>query len=188
MKNIVIFASGTGSNAARIIEFFADNPKVKVAAIFCNNPNAGVLEIATENQIPTEIFNKAEFSTEGFLSRLQLYSPDLIVLAGFLLMIPKSLIEAYPNKIVNIHPALLPKYGGKGMYGMNVHRAVRENNDVETGITIHYVDEHYDNGDIIAQFKTSINPVDSCDDIAEKVRMLEHKNFPKVVADLINKQ
>ena len=151
MKKVVIFASGSGSNAENIVLYFKNNIQVNVVAVFTNNLHAKVLEKAKHHQVPTEVFDKTELSDGTVLSKLNKTKPDLIVLAGFLLKFPESIIEAFPNKIINIHPALLPKYGGKGMYGMNVHKAVLENKDEETGITIHYVDKNYDEGEFIFQ-------------------------------------
>ncbi len=185
MKKIILFASGAGSNAENIIRYFAQHGEAKVVAVFCNNPGAGVIPRAALLGVPTVIFTKEELQSQSIAPRLNAYAPDLIVLAGFLLMVPEYLIAAYPNKIINIHPALLPKYGGKGMYGMSVHRAIRENNEPETGISIHYVDKHYDEGDIIFQAKVTIDPADSAEDIARKVHQLEHEHFPKVIAQLL---
>ncbi len=185
MKNIVIFASGAGSNAEQIIKYFIGNEEIRVASIFTNNPRAGVIQIASNYGIDFEIFSRSDLLESRVLQKLRDHRPDLIVLAGFLLMMPQDIINAYRERIINIHPALLPKYGGKGMYGMNVHSTVYQNKESETGITIHYVDEHYDNGDIIAQFKTAIDPADSCEAIAEKVRKLEHLHYPKIIEKLL---
>jgi phosphoribosylglycinamide formyltransferase-1 len=185
MKNIVIFASGSGSNAENIIRHFKGNQLAKIVAIFSNRATAGVLERAQNHGIPTVIFTKAEWSEGNVLKRIQSFNPDLIVLAGFLLKFPSTIVEAFPGKIVNIHPALLPKYGGKGMYGMNVHRAIVENKETETGITIHYIDEHYDEGDIIFQESVSLDGSETCEEISEKVQQLEHEHFPKVIEGLI---
>lgn len=186
MKNIVIFASGAGSNAAAIIRHFNDGSLARVNAIFCNNPKAGVLGIAEEAGISAEVFSREELRSGKVLEKLQDYQPDLIVLAGFLWMMPHDIINAYNGKIINIHPALLPKFGGKGMYGMNVHKAVVDQGETESGITIHYVDEHYDSGDIIAQFKVPVGPDDTCDTVSAKVRQLEHKHFPSVIEKLLS--
>jgi formyltetrahydrofolate-dependent phosphoribosylglycinamide formyltransferase len=151
-KNIAVFASGAGSNAKKIIEHFSNSNIARVALIVCNNPKAGVLKIAADNNIPVVLVSRKGFYDDKIcLEELKLHNIDLLVLAGFLWMIQKYLIESYPNKIVNIHPALLPKFGGKGMYGDSVHKAVIASGEKESGITIHYVDEHYDNGDIIFQ-------------------------------------
>ena len=185
MKKIVIFASGQGSNAQNIILQFNKKGFANVIAIFTNNSSAKVLDIAKNNAIETFIFNKTELS-EGFvLNKLKEIKPDLIVLAGFLWKFPESIIDFYPNKIINIHPALLPKYGGKGMYGMNVHRAVLENRETETGITIHYVNKNYDEGEYIFQKSTNIEDCKSADEIATEVLKLEHEYLPKTVEKLL---
>ncbi len=189
MKNIAIFASGTGSNAERIIQHFEEHKAIKVALVVSNKPTAGVLEMASKNGVPTEIINREEFNeNKGFLEKLSTKSIDFIVLAGFLWLVPRYLVQAYPNRIVNIHPALLPKYGGKGMYGMNVHKAVKAAGDKKSGPTIHFVNEHYDEGNIIFQVNTEILESDSPSEIAAKVLKLEHQYFPivieKVVTDL----
>ena len=185
MKKIVIFASGQGSNAQNIILQFNKKGFANVIAVFTNNSSAKVLDIAKNNAIETLIFNKTELS-EGFvLNKLKEIKPDLIVLAGFLWKFPESIIDFYPNKIINIHPALLPKYGGKGMYGMNVHRAVLENRETETGITIHYVNKNYDEGEYIFQKSTNIEDCRSADEIATEVLKLEHEYLPKTVEKLL---
>lgn len=185
MKKIVLFASGSGTNAENIIQHFQQNQQAEVVAVFCNNPNAKVIERSENHRVPVVVFTKDELSSENVLLKVHAFGPDLIVLAGFLLMFPMNIIKAYPNKIINIHPALLPKYGGKGMYGMNVHRAIRENNETETGISIHYVDEHYDEGDIIFQAKVNLDGTESPEMIAQKVHALEHEHFPKVIEELL---
>lgn len=185
-KNIAIFASGAGSNAKKIIEYFTGNSFVKVSLIVCNNPKAGVLQIAAENNIPVMMVSrKGFFETETCLEELELHNIRFIVLAGFLWMIPGYLIKAFPGRIINLHPALLPKYGGKGMFGENVHRAVIEAGDKESGITIHYVDEHYDNGDIIFQAKCEVNETDTPSTLARRIHALEHEHFAKVIAGLL---
>ncbi|MGK4566664.1 phosphoribosylglycinamide formyltransferase [Flavobacterium sp. 3HN19-14] len=186
MKNIVLFASGSGSNAENIILHFRGNDSVRVTAVFCNNPNAGVIQKAENLGVPVVLFSKPELSEKIVLHKLEAFRPDLIVLAGFLLKFPDNIIEVYPNKIINIHPALLPKYGGKGMYGMNVHNAVLENKDIETGISIHYVNEHYDEGRIIAQHKIVIDDCVSAEAIANKIHQLEKEYFPKVIEQLLS--
>lgn len=185
MKKIVLFASGSGSNAENIIRYFQKNQQASVVAVFCNNPKALVIERAAHLKVPVVIFSKEELSGESVLLKLHAFHPDLIVLAGFLLRFPMNIIQAYPDKIVNIHPALLPKYGGKGMYGMNVHRAIIENKETETGISIHYIDEHYDEGDIIFQQSVALSGAESAEEIAHKVHELEHEHFPKVIAKLL---
>ncbi|WP_318310838.1 phosphoribosylglycinamide formyltransferase [Flagellimonas crocea] len=187
MKRIVIFASGSGSNAENIISFFREKPGAEVVAVLTNKSSAKVLERCDRLQVPAFYFNKTAFRDSNavvkFLEGLQ---TDLIVLAGFLWKIPSNLIEAFPDKIINIHPALLPKYGGKGMYGDRVHQAVKDNNESETGITIHYVNENYDEGAIIFQAKTLVEPSDDASIIARKVHQLEYEHFPKVIEKLLS--
>ena len=185
MKHIVLFASGSGSNAEKIIKHFQKSSFGKVVAVFSNKAEAGVLEKSKKYEIPTIVFLKEDLSERKVLDELKIFQPDLIVLAGFLLKFPQNIIQNYPGKIVNIHPALLPKYGGKGMYGMNVHRAVLENQESETGITIHYIDEHYDKGDIIFQKSVSLNGNETCEEIADKVQKLEHEYFPQIIERLL---
>jgi phosphoribosylglycinamide formyltransferase-1 len=185
MKKIVIFASGSGTNAENIIIYFKSTNIGTVVSVFTNNPNAKVIERAKKFQIPTEIFSKEDLHSGKVLQKLLDIAPDLIVLAGFLLKFPKIIVESYPNSIINIHPALLPKYGGKGMYGMNVHKAIVENKEKETGITIHYVNENYDEGNIIFQKKVTLLVTDTPEVVAEKIHELEQKYFPSVIADLL---
>ena len=187
MKKIVIFASGSGTNAENIALYFNRIEKAKVIYIFSNNANAKVLERAKKLNIPTEVFSKEEFNGYKVLQKLNSIQPDLIILAGFLLKFPLNCIDAFPNRIINIHPALLPKYGGKGMYGMNVHRSVVENNEPETGITIHYVNENYDEGNIIFQKSVSLSGNETPEEVAAKVYELEQKWFPEVIEKLITK-
>lgn len=184
MKKIVLFASGSGTNVENIARYFQDSKTIKVQAVFCNNQNALVLEKTKQFHIPTFVFTKAELQSEIVLNKLQEYQPDLIVLAGFLLQFPLSIINKFPL-IINIHPALLPKYGGKGMYGMNVHRAVLENKESETGITIHYVTENYDEGVFIFQERVSVTDCNTAEEIAQKIHQLEQKFFPKVIEELL---
>ena len=185
MKKIVIFASGSGTNAENIVLYFNKIEVAKVIYIFSNNANAKVLERAKSLNIPTEVFSKEDFIGDKVLQKLNSIQPDLIILAGFLLKFPQNCVAAFPNKIINIHPALLPKYGGKGMYGMNVHRAVIENNESETGITIHYVNENYDEGNIIFQKSVPLSVNDTPEEVAAKVYELEQKWFPEVIEKLI---
>lgn len=186
MKNLAIFASGTGSNAKKIIEYFRDNSNINVRLIVSNKKDAPVLEMARENGIETLIINREEFyKTQDLLQQLHTRNIQFIVLAGFLWLLPHYLIEDYDRRIINIHPALLPKYGGKGMYGMRVHEAVKAAGEVETGITIHYVDENYDEGDIIFQKKCVLDANDTSEDIARKVHALEHQYFSKVIEQLL---
>ena len=185
MKNIALFASGAGSNAAKIIEKFENHSRAKVVLVVCNNPNAGVISIANHYQTPMLLIEKQRFFDDGYLVELKNQEIDLIVLAGFLWKIPDPLINAYRNRIVNIHPALLPKYGGKGMYGLRVHQAVIDNHEKESGITIHYVDEVYDNGDIIIQKTCPVLPDDTASSLAERVAVLEHKYYPEIIESLV---
>ncbi len=187
MKKIVLFASGNGTNAEEIIKYFKKNSLGTVAAVLTNNSNAKVVDKAKKLEVTTLIFNRTELNEEFILNELNNIKPDLIVLAGFLLKFPEHIIEAYPNKIINIHPALLPNYGGKGMYGMNVHNAVFENKETETGITIHYVTPNYDEGAIIFQKRVTITACKTPEAIAEKVHELEHKYFPKFISDLLSR-
>lgn len=188
-KQIVLFASGSGSNVENIVRYFESNPNVTIASVLTNKRDAKVLDRCNRLKINALYFNKHAFTESNFvLNILQNINPDLIVLAGFLWKIPENLIEAFPNKIINIHPALLPKYGGKGMYGMNVHNAVKENKESESGITIHYVNANYDEGAMIHQEKTSILPDNTPDEIAEKIHQLEYDYFPKTIEKLLNQQ
>lgn len=182
MVRIVIFASGSGTNAENIIKYFIDSQKVMVTNVLCNNPTAKVFDRCEKLDVPCSLFEKNDFLKEDtVLHFLQQEQTDFIILAGFLWKIPKNLLTAYPNKIINIHPALLPKYGGKGMYGMHVHKAVKANNEPETGISIHYVNENYDEGAIIFQAKTMLSSEDTPETIAEKIHALEQAHFPKVI-------
>lgn len=185
MKKIVLFASGSGSNAEKIALHFNTKELASVVEIFTNNPNAKVVDRAKNLKIPTQIFNRQELNEGKILEKLNDIQPDLIVLAGFLWKFPEHIIKEYPNKIINIHPALLPNYGGKGMYGMKVHQAVLENKEKETGITIHYVNEHYDEGGIIFQQSVTIEDCKSAEEIAKKIHILEHHYFPQVIEKLI---
>jgi len=185
MKRIVIFASGSGSNAENIILHFKNKSQGNVIAVLTNNPHAKVLERAENQNVPSVVFNKTELSDGTVLQKINELQPDLIVLAGFLLMFPAAIIAQYPHKIINVHPALLPKYGGKGMYGMKVHQAVLENKEKETGISIHYVNEHYDEGAIIFQTSVNIEDCTTPEAIAEKIHRLEHKHFPEVIERLL---
>lgn len=181
-KKIVIFASGSGSNAENLARYFEHHDDVNVAYILSNNKDAYVLERAQKLHIPSRVFTRNEFyTTHEIVDLLKELSIDLIVLAGFLWLVPPQLVAAYPKRIVNIHPALLPKYGGKGMYGQRVHQAVVDNHETESGITIHYVNEHYDDGDIIFQARCSVLPSDTADDVAKKVHQLEYAHFPQVI-------
>ena len=186
MTRIAIFASGSGSNAENIIRYFSDNKSVKVVLVLSNQSRSGVLIRAQLHNIPTFIFTKNDLNECSKVhDMLKDYNASMIVLAGFLLKIPLYMIEAYPNSILNIHPALLPKYGGKGMYGMNVHRAVVENNEQKSGITIHYVNENYDEGAIIFQATCHIDKHDLPEDVKTKVQALELRHFPSVIESII---
>jgi phosphoribosylglycinamide formyltransferase 1 len=185
MKKVVIFASGTGSNAENIILYLKDKNLVKVCGVFSNNPDAAVLEKAKNCNVDTYVFDKAQLLSDEVLDRINEINPNLIILAGFLLKLPASFVEKYPNKIINIHPALLPKYGGKGMFGLKVHQAVLENKEKKTGITIHYVNEHYDEGGIIFQKKVSIEHCSSPKEIADEVHKLEYEYYPQIIERLI---
>jgi phosphoribosylglycinamide formyltransferase-1 len=188
MKKIVIFASGSGTNAENIVLHFNKIEDTKVIYIFSNNANAKVLERAKKLNVPTEVFSKEDFIGDKVLQKLSNIQPDLIILAGFLLKFPQNCIAAFPNKIINIHPALLPKYGGKGMYGMNVHLAVVENKEPETGITIHYVNENYDEGNIIFQKSVSLSGNETPDEVATKVYELEQTHFPIIIENILNQK
>lgn len=185
MKKIAVFASGGGTNAQKIFEHFQDHDDVEVSLLLSNKPQAYVLERAKNFNIPSVIFNRMDFyESEKILNLLKESEIDLIVLAGFLWLIPINLIKAFPNKIVNIHPALLPKYGGKGMYGEHVHKAVKLAGESESGITIHLVNHNYDEGDILKQFRCQLQPNDDEQEIAAKVLKLEHKFYPEVIENL----
>jgi len=186
MKNIVLFASGGGSNAEQIMRYFLHNKSINVAVVLTNNANAGVLQKAAQYNIPTLAFTKEELNSGFVLRHVQAFNPSLIVLAGFLLKFPANIIAAYPGRVINIHPALLPNYGGKGMYGIHVHRAVHENKDKESGITIHYVNDDYDEGNVIFQQAVAIEECLTPEEVALKVLALEHEHFPKVIEQLVN--
>lgn len=184
--NIALFASGSGTNVENIISFFKNKSSINIALIVCNNPEAFVLERAKNHGIPSFLCTNKELKeTTVVLDELIKYQIDFIVLAGFMRMIPQYLINHFPSKMINIHPALLPKYGGKGMYGMYVHEAVVANKENQTGITIHYVNEQYDEGAIIFQATCDVLNSDSPDDVAKKVHQLEYEHFPKVIETLI---
>ena len=186
-QKIILFASGNGSNAENIFRFFEPHQDVEIAGVYTNNPKAGVITRLQPLKLQVEVFDRNAFQDGSLLSQIQNKQPTLIVLAGFLWKIGKDWVQAFPGKIINIHPALLPKYGGKGMYGQYVHQAVKDNRETETGITIHYVNEAYDEGAIIFQKKVSLHPNDSTEDIAAKVHQLEYTHFPKVIHSLLNK-
>lgn len=188
-KKIILFASGSGSNVENIANYFKLRKDVTICCVLTNKSDAKVIDRCNRLGINALFFNRQAFSKSNFiLDMLRSLEPDLIVLAGFLWKIPEAITNTFPNKIINIHPALLPKYGGKGMYGMHVHNAVKEAKETETGITIHYVNAHYDEGTTIQQVKTVVNPKDSPEDIASKVHLLEYEFFPKVIDELLSKQ
>ncbi len=187
MFNIVLFASGNGSNAQRICEFFYDHNQIKVTAIYSNRKDAFVLTRAKNLNIPAYVFDRSTFyETNVILNKLLEDKTDLIVLAGFLWMIPVSILKNFRNRIINIHPALLPKYGGKGMYGAHVHEAVIRSGDKTSGITIHYVNEKYDEGKIIFQAKCEVKPDDTPDTLAARIHLLEHQHYPEIIEKIAN--
>jgi phosphoribosylglycinamide formyltransferase-1 len=184
MKKIIVFASGSGTNAENIIQYFEKRHSAKVVTVFTNNPDARVIEKVKNYEIPIEIFSKLELNESKVLQKVKKINPDWIVLAGFLLKFPQNIIKLYPNKIINIHPALLPKYGGKGMYGMHIHQAIVDNKEIETGITIHYVNENYDEGAIIFQQKINLTGLETAENVAAKIHQLEQEYFPKIIESL----
>ena len=187
-KRIAIFASGSGSNAQKIMEHFKRSSEAEVVLVLTNNPQAYVLQRADNFEVPSHIFTRKEFyESDDVIRLLKNLQVDLIVLAGFLWLVPASLLRAFPNRIINLHPALLPKYGGKGMYGDNVHKAVLANKEEESGITIHFVNEVYDEGEIIHQSRFKIEPGDNLEMIKFKGQQLEHQRFPRVVENLLKK-
>ncbi|MDQ6528460.1 phosphoribosylglycinamide formyltransferase [Flavobacterium sp. LHD-85] len=186
MKKIIVFASGSGTNTENIIKYFSNTEIARVVSVFTNNASAKVIERAKNHQIPVEIFSKNELLERNVLQKVQEIDPDLIILAGFLLKFPENIIEQYPNKIINIHPALLPNYGGKGMYGMHIHRAIVNNKEKETGISIHYVNENYDEGAIIFQANVALTEEDTPETVAEKIHELEQKHFPEIIHRILD--
>ncbi len=185
MKKIVVFASGSGTNAENIIRYFKSTGIASVVGVFTNKAEAQVIQRAEKYQVPTQVFSKNDLETGKVLQKINAIQPDLIVLAGFLLKFPESIVVSYPDKIINIHPALLPKYGGKGMYGMHVHQAVVENKESKTGITIHYVNENYDEGNIIFQKEVTVLVSDTPEVVAAKIHELEQDHFPAVIEKLL---
>jgi phosphoribosylglycinamide formyltransferase-1 len=186
MKHVAIFASGKGSNAEAVIAYFRNHSSVKVALIVTNNPAAGVIKIAHSNKIISAIVSKEALNNEEVTGRvLKALNIDMIVLAGFLQLVPDFLLQKYPKRIINIHPALLPKFGGKGMFGIKVHEAIIAAGEKETGITIHYVNEHYDEGEVILQKKVAVEPTDNPESLAAKVLQLEHEWYPKTIETLL---
>lgn len=186
--HVAIFASGAGSNAKKIIEYFYGSDRVVIKLLVCNKPGAGVIQIATDHLIPVLLIERERFfKGDAYMEEFQQSAIHFIVLAGFLWKVPEMLIQNFRNRIINIHPALLPKYGGKGMYGAKVHEAVIAAGETESGITIHYVDEHYDNGDIIFQSRCPVSLSDNAETLAEKIHHLEHENFPRVIEECLHK-
>lgn len=184
--NIAIFGSGNGSNAQRISEYFTDNKEIKIATFVTNKKDAYIIERAKNLEIPCRIFDRNDFyHSDNVIDYLKEMQIDIVVLAGFLWLVPENILQSYPRRVINIHPALLPLYGGKGMYGMNVHRAVIDNKEVESGITIHFVDEKYDEGTTIFQAKCNITPDDTAETLAQKIHLLEYEHFPKVIEQVI---
>jgi phosphoribosylglycinamide formyltransferase-1 len=188
MKRMVVFASGSGTNAENIIKYFQKTNLAEVTLVLSNKSDAKVLDRAEKLSVPSESFTKSEFiDSDKITTILRKESPDLIVLAGFLLKFPEFILKEYPNKVINIHPALLPKYGGKGMYGMFVHESVVKNKESETGITIHYVNENYDEGAVIFQEKFQLSKNDTAASVASKIHELEYEFFPKVIEEILKK-
>jgi len=186
LKNIAIFASGSGTNALNICNYFADNPSINITTLVCNKPNAKVIERLKPFNVEVILINKADFENpEKLIQKLVEAKIDLIVLAGFLWLIPNKLIKAFKNKIINLHPSLLPKYGGKGMFGLNVHQAVLAANEKETGITIHYVNEVYDEGKIIFQDSLNIDKGETAEGLAKKIHQLEYQFYPKIIEKVL---
>ncbi len=182
ITKIALFASGSGTNVENIANYFDGRTTAKPVCVLCNKPDAFVLERAKRLNLDSMTFNRTDFNDgKKIMEYLAKHDIDMIVLAGFLWLVPQYLIDAYPSRIVNIHPALLPKFGGKGMYGMHVHEAVKQSGETETGITIHLIDGNYDKGSTVFQAKVAIDPSDSPDDIANKVHALEYKYYPEVI-------
>ncbi len=187
MKKIAIFASGSGSNAENIAQYFAHNDNIEISLIVSNKPDAYVLQRAQNLNIPSVVITSSQMQdSQHVLLILKQYDIDFVVLAGYLLRIPQYMIDSYPDKIINIHPALLPNYGGKGMYGDNVHKAVVAAGESHSGITIHYVNENYDEGKTIFQAKCEVLPGDTYEDVASKVHALEYAHFPHVIDEVIS--
>ena len=186
MIHLAVFASGAGSNTQKIIEHFRNHPQVRVALVVCNKPGAGVLDIAVKAGIPYLLIGKENFfQGNAYVPELQQSKINWIVLAGFLWKLPAALLTAFPGHIINIHPALLPKYGGKGMYGNFVHQAVLEAQELHSGITIHYVDEHYDHGDVIFQATCTVDKTDTAETLAAKIHRLEHQHYPTIIEQVV---
>lgn len=187
-KKVIIFASGSGSNALKIFEYFNNNQNIIIDSIYCNNPRANVINVFQKLNIKTVLFNKKELYERAFLEAIISTNPDLIVLAGFLLKIPEKMVSAFENRIINIHPSLLPKYGGKGMYGLNIHKEVLLNKEKFSGLTIHYVNKEYDKGAVIFQKKIKINEKETPESLSSKVLKLEHENYPLIIEKILNNE
>jgi len=187
-KKVIIFASGSGSNALKIFEHFNNNQNIIIDSIYCNNPRASVIKVFQKLSIKTVLFNKKELYENAFLEAIISTNPDLIVLAGFLLKIPEKMVSAFENRIINIHPSLLPKYGGKGMYGLNIHKKVLLNKEKFSGLTIHYVNKEYDKGAVIFQKKIKINEKETPESLSSKVLKLEHENYPIIIEKILNNE
>lgn len=187
-NKLVIFASGAGSNAQKIIDYFKEKKTAEIVLIVTNNPKAGVLQIAAKEKIPVLMIEKNQFKETAFLDKIKSFNPDLVVLAGFLWKIPEILIQSFPHQIINIHPALLPAFGGKGMYGNAVHSAVIKARQKESGITIHYVDEKYDHGEVIFQAKCKLDDKETAESLAKKIHQLEHQYFPLTIDQLLTER
>lgn len=188
MKRIVVFASGSGSNALNLIEYFNGKGVAEIVSVFCNKPKAGVIQKALDKQVEVRLFNKADFyETKEVINAVESYQPDLIVLAGFLWLVPENFIQNFDGKIINLHPSLLPKFGGKGMYGHHVHEAVLEAKEKQTGITIHLVNAEFDKGEIIYSDRFDIEPDDDVASIEAKIHVLEHKGLPLAVEMMLRR-
>ena len=187
-KKLVIFASGSGSNAVKIYEHFKNRQDIKIDSLFCNKPLAGVVDEFKKRKIKVNLIKKTDFESNKVLNLLKKSQPSLIVLAGFLMKMPFNIIEKFEKKIINIHPALLPKYGGKGMYGMHIHKKVIQNKENESGLTIHYVNEEYDKGQIVFQKKVKVNLEDSPELLAKKILNQEHLYYPKIIEEILKNE
>ena len=185
VKRIIFFASGSGTNVENVVKYFHGNKAVEITLILTNNPNAGVVRRAKKMNKPLMLFSKRELLDQSLLKKITTINPDLIILAGFLLKIPKEFIKAFPKKIINIHPAILPKFGGKGMYGNRIHQSVKDAGEKKTGITIHFVNEYFDQGEIIFQASVNVACDDSVEEIADKVHQLEYAHYPKLINKLL---
>jgi len=186
MRRLAVFASGSGTNAENLIKYFHDSDVAEVVVVFCNKPRAAVIKRVENLKVPVVVFDRVQLhDCDSILKRLNSYQVDMIILAGFLWLIPQSLLKAFPKAIINIHPALLPNYGGKGMYGARVHQAVIENIDKKSGITIHLIDEHYDKGQNLAQIECPVENSDTPDSLATRIHALEYEFYPKVIEQYI---